>query len=295
MPRLFAHRGSSHAYAENTRAAYLQAVRDGADGIECDVHLSSDGHIVCHHDAVLGRTSDGAGHVRALSLATLRGFDYSSWKGAEIPPEFGGIGDQLCTLTDLVRIAQGAGRPLELAVETKHQDGDDPRLEPAVVALLEELGMDRGTRTLGEVTISFMSFEPNAVQRLIVLLGREGVCQLIEDKGRGWEADVLRDPLAEQEGSDAAAAEPGPDEYRRIFAGAARALDAGDAALAGPGVEFIREHEAVVKDWLERAEARVWTVDLLEDARYLLGLGVEQLTSNDPARLRRDLTEAGIG
>lgn len=285
MLRLFAHRGSSHAYAENTRAAYLQAIRDGADGIECDVHLSADGHVVCHHDAVLGRTSDGEGHVRELTLAQLRGFDYSGWKGAQIPPELGGPGEQFCTLEDLVRIAQGAQRPLELAVETKHQDGDDPRLEAAVMDVLESLGFDRATGRVGDVSVSFMSFEPRAVERLLELVPRERVCTLIEDKEQGWEDDALLDP-------EAAAA--GPGEYRRHFVGSARALDQGRAGLIGPGVDFVRQHEDAVRRWLGRASGRIWTVDLLDDARYLAGLGVSELTSNRPAQLRAELAAEGL-
>ena len=62
-PLVFAHRGSSAAYAEHTRAAYLQALADGADGVECDVHLTRDQHVVLMHDANLDRTSDGTGPV----------------------------------------------------------------------------------------------------------------------------------------------------------------------------------------------------------------------------------------
>lgn len=241
--------------------------------------------MVCHHDAVLGRTSDGAGHVRELTLAQLRDFDYSGWKGAQLPPEFGGVGDQLCTLVDLVRIAQGADRPIELAVETKHQDGDNPRLESAVIAVLESLGFDRATGRIGDVSVSFMSFEPRAVDRLLGMVPRHSVCTLIEDKEQGWEDDALADP-------DSAAA--GPGEYRRHFVESARALDQGRAGLMGPGVDFVRQHEDVARGWLAQAGGRIWTVDLLDDARYLLGLGITELTSNRPAQLRGELEAAGL-
>ncbi|ABY24845.1 glycerophosphoryl diester phosphodiesterase [Renibacterium salmoninarum ATCC 33209] len=33
MNLIYAHRGSSAQYAEHTRAAYLQAISDGADGV----------------------------------------------------------------------------------------------------------------------------------------------------------------------------------------------------------------------------------------------------------------------
>ncbi|MDR2254455.1 MAG: glycerophosphodiester phosphodiesterase [Arthrobacter sp.] len=285
MPRIFAHRGSSASYAENTRAAFEQALLDGADGIETDVHLSADGVVVCHHDATLGRTSNGAGAVRELSLQQLRAFDYSSWKGVEIPAAFGTVGEQFCTLEELVQIALRAGRELELAIETKHQDGDDPRLEAAVLATLEALGFDPATRRLGQVSASFMSFEPNAVDRLLELMPREGVCQLIEESEEEW----ARDPLLPREHPEL---RPGSEE-QRLFEGAAQRLLAGAAGIAGPGVDFIRANEHAARRWFERAVARIWTVDTLEDAVYLLGLGVTELTSNVPAALRAQLDGAG--
>jgi len=284
MPRFFAHRGSSAAYPENTRAAYLQAIADGADGIETDVHVSADGVLVCHHDAVLGRTEDATGEVRALTLAQLRALDVTSWKGVPIPPELGGPERAFCTFEELGRIAQGAGRPIEIAVETKHQLGDDPRVEAALVADLERLGMD-ASRRIGDVTLSFMSFQPEAVLRLVDAFGPDGVCQLIEDKRRGWEATVL----------NTGAGAEGQDAYARIFPAAARNLHRGVCALAGPGVETVRAHQDVARGWFERMAGRVWTVDSVEDAQFLLGLGVQQLTSNDPAALRAGLEAAHVG
>ncbi len=283
MPRIFAHRGSSASYAENTRAAFEQALLDGADGIETDVHLSADGVVVCHHDDTLGRTSNGAGSVRELTLEQLRAFDYSSWKGVEIPSAFGTREEQFCTLAELVQIAARAGRELELAVETKHQDGDDPRLEAAVLATLEELGFDPATRRLGNLTVSFMSFEPNAVDRLLALVPREGVCQLIEEVDVDW----MREAFSAQHPDFRPRSEP-----ERLFAGAAWRLLRGDAGIAGPGVDLIRAQEAGARLWFSRATARIWTVDSVEDAQYLIGLGVGELTSNVPAQLRAQLAEA---
>ncbi|MDQ0729732.1 glycerophosphoryl diester phosphodiesterase [Arthrobacter sp. B1I2] len=84
-PLVFAHRGSSGAYAEHTRAAYLQALADGADGVECDVHLTRDQHLVLLHDANLDRTSDGTGPVAERTLRELHQLDFSSWKGRPHP------------------------------------------------------------------------------------------------------------------------------------------------------------------------------------------------------------------
>ncbi len=49
---IIAHRGASHERPENTLAAFTRAVEAGADGVELDVHLTADGVLVVHHDAV---------------------------------------------------------------------------------------------------------------------------------------------------------------------------------------------------------------------------------------------------
>ena len=54
---VFAHRGSSGAYPENTMLAFRKAVEEGADGIELDVHLSKDGEVMIVHDESLVRTA----------------------------------------------------------------------------------------------------------------------------------------------------------------------------------------------------------------------------------------------
>ena len=42
--KVFAHRGDSALFAENTRAAFAHALAIGAHGIETDIQLSADGH-----------------------------------------------------------------------------------------------------------------------------------------------------------------------------------------------------------------------------------------------------------
>lgn len=57
MTQVLAHRGSAKAQQENTLGAFGEARRLGADGVELDVRVTLDGHLVVHHDAV---TPDGA-------------------------------------------------------------------------------------------------------------------------------------------------------------------------------------------------------------------------------------------
>jgi glycerophosphoryl diester phosphodiesterase len=68
-PQVVAHRGASHDNAEHTLGAYIAALDDGAEGLECDVRLTADGHIVCVHDRDLRRTASQRRIVSTMELA----------------------------------------------------------------------------------------------------------------------------------------------------------------------------------------------------------------------------------
>jgi glycerophosphoryl diester phosphodiesterase len=75
-PRAFAHRGwhvGDLAGLENSRGAFHQAVAEGYRYIETDVHATSDGVVVMHHDATLERTTDGRGAVAELPWSMVSG------------------------------------------------------------------------------------------------------------------------------------------------------------------------------------------------------------------------------
>ncbi|WP_235934774.1 glycerophosphodiester phosphodiesterase [Candidatus Laterigemmans baculatus] len=80
---IVAHRGASHDAPENTMAAFELAWEQGADGIEGDFHLTSDGHIVCIHDADTERVSGVKRVVAKTPLKTLREMEVGRWKGPE--------------------------------------------------------------------------------------------------------------------------------------------------------------------------------------------------------------------
>ena len=79
--RIFAHRGNSSVYPENTMAAFRSALSVGAEGIETDVHLTKDGILVITHDEEISRVSDGKGQVKDMTLEELQRYDFGSWKG----------------------------------------------------------------------------------------------------------------------------------------------------------------------------------------------------------------------
>ncbi|HEX8851057.1 MAG TPA: glycerophosphodiester phosphodiesterase family protein [Gemmatimonadaceae bacterium] len=84
--REYAHRGFGAVYPENTLVAADSALAHGADGIEADVQLTSDGVPVIIHDATVDRTTNGTGSVQALTLTQLRALDACSKKGAQWTP-----------------------------------------------------------------------------------------------------------------------------------------------------------------------------------------------------------------
>jgi glycerophosphoryl diester phosphodiesterase len=66
------HRGAKGHKPENTLISFQKAIDLKVDGIELDVHLSSDGEIIVIHDETIDRTSNGKGFVNKLSLPELK-------------------------------------------------------------------------------------------------------------------------------------------------------------------------------------------------------------------------------
>lgn len=278
-PVILAHRGSSGTYAEHTRAAYLQALADGADGVECDVHLTRDGQLVCFHDTTLDRTTNGTGDVADHTLAELRALDASSWKGVDLPTGFGEIGDQVLSLADLLALLRSTGRPLKLAIELKHPSPFGLRLEESLIAFLMDEGWDPESSTLGLLEVSFMSFNPDSMHQLAETAPHHLLCQLVADV----EPQEVRDAL--RFGSIAEGALI--NVMRRALKEGEELIDRQEVGMAGPGVQYVRDHPERVRRWIdEGTRVRVWTVNTEEDALYLAGLGVQELTTDVPARIR---------
>jgi len=70
--KIYAHRGASRTFPENTLEAFAEALRLGVAGIELDIHATVDGTPVIIHDASLSRTGGTDSLVTQLSLAELR-------------------------------------------------------------------------------------------------------------------------------------------------------------------------------------------------------------------------------
>ena len=74
IARPVAHRGlhdTQRNIIENTPSAFAAAVASGY-GIECDLQVSADGEAMVHHDAVLGRLTEGAARLDSMTAAALK-------------------------------------------------------------------------------------------------------------------------------------------------------------------------------------------------------------------------------
>src|SRR6266516_1880572 len=264
MPLVFAHRGSSDVLPEHTLGAYLRAIEEGADGLECDVRLTNDGHLVCLHDRLLGRTSDGRGPVSEHTLAELDGLDFGSWHPGSSAPAGAGPGpaggtedlitdrvaggpSRVLTLARLIEAALDAGRPIRLLVETKHPTRFGTQVEERLVQLLQRYGLDKPDP--GTVSVAVMSFSFRAIRQVRTLAPALPVVQLLE-----FLPPWLR--------------------HGRLPAG---------VSIGGPGIRLLR-----TRPWLARRlhdqgnQVYVWTVNLASDVDLVLELGVEGIISDRP-------------
>ena len=157
-PLVIAHRGASIDRAEHTLAAYRLAIESGADGLECDVRLTRDGHLVCIHDRTVDRTSDGTGPVSARTLAQLGRLNAAAWH--EGPGATGAI----LTLVDLLELVRATERPLRLLIETKHPTRYGPRVEQQLALALDRFGFTAPTPSASQAIV--MSFAASALRRM---------------------------------------------------------------------------------------------------------------------------------
>lgn len=132
---IIAHRGWSAQAPENTMAAFRLAMEFNVDGIELDVHLSRDGHVVICHDERLDRTTDGSGLIVEHTLAQLKELDAGRWFSEMY------AGERIPTLREFFEaVAASAWRGL-INVELKSGPSLYPGLEQAVADLAREFDL----------------------------------------------------------------------------------------------------------------------------------------------------------
>ncbi|PGT82250.1 MULTISPECIES: glycerophosphodiester phosphodiesterase [Bacillaceae] len=134
---IFAHRGLSGFYPENTMAAFKAAVEVGAHGIELDVQMSKEGELVVIHDEKLERTTNGVGYVKDLTLNQLKQYDAGSWFHADFENE------KIPTLNEVLEWVKLLPKKLIVNIELKNDRIEYENLEKKVLRLIYELNLQQ--------------------------------------------------------------------------------------------------------------------------------------------------------
>ncbi len=79
LPLIIAHRGASALAPENTLVSFRRALKDGAEGVECDVRLARDNVPVVFHDSTLKRTAFQEAKLCDLTSRELSKVDVGTW------------------------------------------------------------------------------------------------------------------------------------------------------------------------------------------------------------------------
>jgi len=98
---VIAHRGDSTQAPENTLPAFQKAIDAGADMVEFDVQLTSDGVPVIFHDATLDKHSNGFGLLSDFPIEKVRSLDAGMWFSKEF------AGEKIPLLSEVLELAKG--------------------------------------------------------------------------------------------------------------------------------------------------------------------------------------------
>lgn len=149
-PVIYAHRGASGYAPENTMCSFKLAIEMGADGIETDIHLSKDGHLVLIHDEKVDRTTTSKGYIKDMTLAEIKKLD----AGCKFNEKF--KGEKIPTLIELIELTKNTN--IILNIEIKNNKINYPGIEKRLIELIKKYKIEK------RVIIS--SFNHNAIYKI---------------------------------------------------------------------------------------------------------------------------------
>jgi glycerophosphoryl diester phosphodiesterase len=250
-PLIIGHRGASALAPENTLAAFARAMRDGANGIEFDVRLSSDNIPVVIHDATLKRTAGQSIDISALSARQLIGTNVGTWFNRRFPALARTEYDEATVplLEDVLQ--QFSNNDAVLYLEMKCENGNYEALARACIGLLNKHSFV--DRTIVEC------FDLKAIAEVKRLDPSIRTAALFEPAIKQPTALVRKRPIVER----------------------AEQCQADEIAL---------HHRLVNRRIVERAMQKnmpcvVWTVDKPKWVKRATSLGLKALITNNPSQL----------
>lgn len=162
-----AHRGASGHAPEHTFAAYDLALEMEAEYLEQDIAMTSDGVLVCLHDATLDRTARGpaencSGRVGSKTLQQLKTCDMGSWFNEAYPDRARAeyVGQTIPTLEE---VFQRYGSSVNYYIETKTLGTAEP-MEAELLRLIEAYGLRDGAVQRRQVLVQ--SFSAASLRRM---------------------------------------------------------------------------------------------------------------------------------
>lgn len=152
--KIWAHRGCSQRYPENTLLAFEKAIAiKGLTGIELDIQLTKDGHMVVIHDERVDRTTESIGFVRDYTLSELKRLHIyaDSHPTQQIPT--------IEEVLDLIgpRMREG----MLLNIELKNSVYPYPGMEDKIIEEISKRGLEK--------QIVYSSFYARSIERLHAL------------------------------------------------------------------------------------------------------------------------------
>lgn len=224
-------------------AAFDLGLAAGADGLELDVHLSSDGIVVVCHDETLDRTTDAAGPIAARTARELAAIDAGyHFTDADGRHPFRGRGIGISTLSDVLRRYAGIPTIVEMKIDT-------PRMGQALAETVRAEGAVDSVCAAG-FGLQALRAARAALPGMASSASHPEVRLALYRSWAGW-------------------------PVRRAAFGAYQVPEvAGRLRVASP--RFIRHaHRAGL-------EVQVWTIDQEADMERLLVWGADGLISNRP-------------
>lgn len=319
---VIAHRGASGERPEHTLAAFERAIDQGADWIEPDLVVTSDGVLIARHDTELSQTTDVATREafadrrrgKTIAGQLVNGWFAEDFTLAEIrtlrgkerlaglrpgSARFDGL-YAVPTFADVLALAQAkeaeTGRPIGVIPELKHptyllQDGFD-----TVQLLVEDL-REAGYAD-GDERIAIQSFDIAPLKRLdrmtdftlVQLVGAQGGPQ--DEPGIEYSAMIQPAGLAEVASyADVLAA-----DLRLLFTAEGMPTGLIERAQAA-GLEVfawtLRKENAFLPPMLRRGTDEGAAGDLAKLVAMLRGHGVDGIFTDDPGPVIAALSGSG--
>lgn len=149
--KIWAHRGCSQRYPENTLLAFEKAAGiKGLEGIELDIQLTRDGELVVIHDERVDRTTEGIGFVRDYTLEELKRLHIY----ADVNPV-----QQIPTMEEVLDLLEPYIKSgLKLNIELKNSIFPYDGMEQKIIALIHGRGLQE--------SVVYSSFSALSLERI---------------------------------------------------------------------------------------------------------------------------------